>query len=86
MSNEFTGYGGPGAFRALSADLMRFDAIRRDDDGLWLREWAVAEWCKTTVFPASIARWVADIGRHSEWRDPRCGAGFAVLRAQRDET
>lgn len=61
MSNEYTGYGGPGAFRQLHADLMRHAAIQRDADGHWLREWAVAEWCKTTVFPQAVQRHLNDI-------------------------
>lgn len=44
MSNEYAGYGGPGAFRQLKSDLMRTVAIDRDNQGHWLREWAVAEW------------------------------------------
>lgn len=61
MSSEYTGYGGFGAFRQLHADLMRSAAIQRDSDGHWLREFAVAEWCKNTLFPASIDRHLNDI-------------------------
>lgn len=45
--------------RALDA---RREASRRDDEGWFLREYAVSEWCKDTLFPAAIERWVREIG------------------------
>jgi len=41
--------------------MIREQAIQRDLAGWWLREWAVAEWVKTTVFAQAIDRQLAAI-------------------------
>lgn len=43
-------------------------AIKRDDDGHWLREYALARWASSSVFPQVIERWVREIGEKAEWK------------------
>lgn len=45
-----------------AADSLRRAAIANDDALHANREAAFARWCAETVFPASVNRWIADIG------------------------
>jgi hypothetical protein len=64
MTNPLNGWG----FGQLRADLIRCAAIERDNQGHWLREWAVAQWAAGSVFPAAIERWVHEIGEEAKWK------------------
>lgn len=46
----------------------RAAALQRDSDGWWLREYAFAQWAAETLYPQSVARWVATIGDRPESR------------------
>lgn len=51
-------------FNKLAADLRRFDAVQRDEQGWWLREFALANWARETVYPEAINRHVQEIIQH----------------------
>lgn len=42
--------------------------VQADDDGHYLREFALAKWARRTVFPQAIERWVREIGEKAEWK------------------
>lgn len=57
-----------GEYQRITPEELRRQAIARDQEGWWLREFAVSEWAKNTVYPASIERWVRQIGARREWK------------------
>lgn len=42
--------------------------LRADDSGHWLRDYALARWAASSVFPQAIERWVREIGEKAEWK------------------
>lgn len=57
-----------GDYQRTTPEEMRRQDIERDNSGWWLREFAVSEWARNTVYPASIERWVRNIGERKEWK------------------
>ena len=50
-------------FRRMKAEQTARDAAnKRDDEGHTLREIAFRNWCRDTVFPHAVNRWIHDIG------------------------
>lgn len=54
---DWRGYGRPNPSRAL--------ALKHDAAGHPLREWAFAKWCRDTVYPDAVNRWIREIGERA---------------------
>lgn len=52
----------------LTPKELRRKALAHDDAGWWLREFAVSEWARNTVYPAAVERWIRQIGERSQWK------------------
>lgn len=41
---------------------LRTMALQSDDAGHGLREFAFFIWCRDTIFPAAVNRWIREVG------------------------